>query len=80
MKRYEIFVTGKEGIFDPAGEQSKRALANLGYQGIDELTIGKLIRLDVEDDVTEETVREMCRKLLANPVIEDFSITLLEEA
>jgi phosphoribosylformylglycinamidine synthase PurS subunit len=80
MKRYQIFVTGKKGIFDPAGEQSKRALTNLGYLDIDELKIGKFIRLDVEDGVMEETVREMCQKLLANPVIEDFSITLLEEA
>lgn len=75
MKRYEIFVTGKEGIFDPAGETSKNALLNLGYKGVQKVNIGKFIQLDVDDSVTTEEVEEMCAKLLANPVIEDFSIT-----
>lgn len=74
MKRYEIYVTGKEGIFDPAGETSKNALQNLGYEGIRGVRIGKYIELDVEDSVTEEQVEEMCEKLLANPVIEDYEI------
>lgn len=74
MKRYEIYVTGKEGIFDPAGETSKNALQNLGYEGIRGVRIGKYIQLDVEDSVTEEQVKEMCEKLLANPVIENYEI------
>jgi phosphoribosylformylglycinamidine synthase len=74
MKRYHIYVTGKEGIFDPAGEQSKKALANLGFTGVDEVSIGKFIELDVEDSVSEDDVRSMCDKLLANPVIEDYRI------
>lgn len=74
MKHYEILVTGKEGIFDPAGETSKNALLNLGYEGIRGLRIGKFIELDVDDAVTLEQVQEMCEKLLANPVIEDYEI------
>ena len=74
MKRYEVFVTGKQGIFDPAGATAKNALENLGYQGIEDLKIGKFIQLQVADDIDESVVRQMCEKLLANPVIEDFSI------
>jgi len=69
---YEIFVTYKEGIFDPPGVTAERALANLGYQGVDEVKIGKYIRLS--GDVDTSQVTEMCEKLLANPVIEDFRI------
>lgn len=75
MKQYQIFVTGKEGIFDPAGETSKNALANLGYTGIESLRIGKFIELEVADSITDEQIEEMCQKLLANPVIEDYKIT-----
>ena len=74
MRHYEILVTAKEGIFDPAGETSKSALLNLGYEGVQSLRIGKLIKLDVDDVVTREQVQEMCEKLLANPVIEDYEI------
>lgn len=75
MKRYQIFVTGKEGIFDPAGETSKNALANLGYTGVESLRIGKFVELEVAGSTTDEQVEEMCQKLLANPVIEDYKIT-----
>jgi len=78
MARYEIFVTYKQGIFDPPGATAERALANLGYEGIEEVKIGKFIRL--AGDVTEQQVTEMCEKLLANPVIEDFRIEIAEEA
>lgn len=74
MKRFEIFITGKEGIFDPAGETSKSALLNLGYTGIQDLSIGKFVQIEVDDSVTQEQVEEMCEKLLANPVIEDYEI------
>ncbi|MEG0476579.1 MAG: phosphoribosylformylglycinamidine synthase subunit PurS [Raoultibacter sp.] len=74
MKRYDIFVTNKEGIFDPAGETSKKALANLGYTGIVNVSIGKFIQVEVEDSVPRAQVEEMCEKLLANPVIEDYEI------
>ena len=77
MARYEIFVTYKQGIFDPPGATAERALSNLGYTGVDEVKIGKYIRL--AGDVSEAQVTEMCEKLLANPVIEDFRIETVEE-
>ena len=75
MARYEIFVTYKQGIFDPPGATAERALANLGYDEILSVKIGKYIQLEVEGGENElSRVREMCEKLLANPVIEDFRI------
>ena len=76
MARYEIYVTYKAGIFDPPGATAERALANLGYEGVDSVKIGKFIRLDADADLA--TVTEMCGKLLANPVIEDFRIETVE--
>jgi phosphoribosylformylglycinamidine synthase len=74
MKEYRIFVTGKQGIFDPAGKTAQNALDNLGYEGVEDLRIGKFIRMTCDDSVSSETVTEMCEKLLANPIIEDFRI------
>ena len=78
MARYEIFVTYKTGIFDPPGATAKRALLNLGYEGVRDVKIGKYIQLSVDGDL--EQVREMCDKLLANPVIEDYRIEIVGEA
>jgi phosphoribosylformylglycinamidine synthase subunit PurS len=78
MARYEIFVTYKKGIFDPPGATASRALANLGYDAVEGVSIGKYIRLDVADGTPEAQVAEMCDKLLANPVIEDYRIVAKE--
>jgi phosphoribosylformylglycinamidine synthase subunit PurS len=77
MARYEIYVTYKKGIFDPPGATAERALVNLGYEGVHEVKIGKYIRMDADADLA--TVSEMCQKLLANPVIEDFRIEIVGE-
>ena len=77
MARYEIYVTYKQGIFDPPGATAERALANLGYEGIDSVKIGKYIRMEADADLS--VVSEMCAKLLANPVIEDYRIETVEE-
>jgi phosphoribosylformylglycinamidine synthase len=79
MSSYEVFVTYKKGIFDPPGATAERALANLGYAEVSSVKIGKYIRLDVADGPDElARVREMCDKLLANPVIEDYRIQAAE--
>ncbi|MEI7814608.1 MAG: phosphoribosylformylglycinamidine synthase subunit PurS [Coriobacteriia bacterium] len=78
MARYEIYVTYKPGIFDPPGATAERALTNLGYEGVREVKIGKYIRMDADADLA--TVSEMCQKLLANPVIEDYRIEVVGEA
>ncbi|HEY5540274.1 MAG TPA: phosphoribosylformylglycinamidine synthase subunit PurS [Coriobacteriia bacterium] len=77
MARYEIYVTYKQGIFDPPGATAERALANLGYEGVNSVKIGKFIRLDADADLA--SVTEMCARLLANPVIEDYRIETVEE-
>jgi phosphoribosylformylglycinamidine synthase subunit PurS len=76
MARYEIYVTYKQGIFDPPGATAERALANLGYEGVESVKIGKFIRMEADADLA--AVTEMCAKLLANPVIEDFRIETVE--
>jgi phosphoribosylformylglycinamidine synthase len=75
MARYEIFVTYKKGIFDPPGATAERALAHLGYGEVESVKIGKYIRLEVADGPDElARVSEMCDRLLANPVIEEYRI------
>ncbi len=75
MARYEIYVTYKDGIFDPPGATAERALVNLGYEEVERVRIGKYIQLAIEDgDGEDARVKEMCDKLLANPVIEDYRI------
>jgi phosphoribosylformylglycinamidine synthase PurS subunit len=80
MAGYEVFVTFKKGIFDPPGATAERALRNLGYEEVEGVSIGKYIRLAVDESGlpegvdADDRVREMCEKLLANPVIEDFRI------
>jgi phosphoribosylformylglycinamidine synthase subunit PurS len=75
MARYEVFVTYKKGIFDPPGATAERALASLGYAEVESVRIGKYIRIEVADGPDSlARVSEMCDKLLANPVIEDYRI------
>jgi phosphoribosylformylglycinamidine synthase PurS subunit len=79
MARYEIFVTYKKGIFDPPGATAERALANLGYVEVESVKIGKYIRLEAADGPDElARVSEMCDRLLANPVIEEYRIVEAE--
>ena len=71
-----VFVTLKPGVLDPQGKAIHHALAGLGFAGINDVRAGKLIELDLADG----TIEEMCRKLLANTVIENFRIERLENA
>lgn len=80
MARFEIYVTYKKGIFDPPGATAERALQNLGYGEVVQVKIGKYIQLEVADGTSDARVREMCDRLLANPVIEDYRIETVGEA
>ncbi|MDO9556554.1 MAG: phosphoribosylformylglycinamidine synthase subunit PurS [Coriobacteriia bacterium] len=80
MARFDIYVTYKKGIFDPPGATAERALQNLGYAEVSSVKIGKFIQLEVADGTGVERVAEMCGKLLANPVIEDYRIEPVGEA
>jgi phosphoribosylformylglycinamidine synthase len=74
-----IHVSLKDGVLDPQGKAIGNALASLGFSGIGEVRQGKLIELELAetDPVRARAeVEAMCRKLLANPVIEDYAIEL----
>ena len=72
--KIRVYVTLKNGVLDPQGKAIHHALEGLGFAGITDVRAGKLIELDVADGVGDEQVEEMCRKLLANTVIENFRI------
>jgi phosphoribosylformylglycinamidine synthase len=81
MTEYEarIEVGHRPGILDPQGGVIERALPALGYANVSQVRVGKSIRLRVDADdegVARAQVEEMCARLLANPVIEDFIIEL----
>ena len=68
----------KEGIADPQGQTIERALPALGFSGVDDVRVGKRIRLSVEaadENEARERVQQMCERLLANPVIESYEVT-----
>jgi phosphoribosylformylglycinamidine synthase len=71
-----VHVMLKDGVLDPQGEAVRHALGSLGFDGVSGVRQGKVIELDLADGTTEETVRDMCEKLLANTVIESYSVEL----
>ena len=72
-----ILIRPKEGILDPQGQAVERALPALGFAGVSGVRVGRMVELEVEDP---ERVGEMCERLLANPLIEDYEVLLLEPA
>ena len=76
-----VHVTLKNGVLDPQGKAIEHALDGLGFDGVGEVRQGKVIELDLEAsdaDAVRAQVTEMCEKLLANTVIEDYSIDLAD--
>jgi phosphoribosylformylglycinamidine synthase subunit PurS len=69
-----IYVTLKPGVLDPQGKAIHHALEGLGFDGVSGVRAGKLIEIEHDDDVTDATLDDMCRKLLANTVIENYRI------
>ena len=72
-----IFVTLKSGVLDPQGKAIHNALSGLGFSGVNDVRAGKIFELDVADDSSDEALDDMCRKLLANTVIENYRIEKL---
>jgi phosphoribosylformylglycinamidine synthase subunit PurS len=74
MYKVKVFVTLRESVLDPQGVAVKDSLHRLSYQEVEEVRIGKYIELTLSEDVTDldKKVKEMCEKLLANMVIEDY--------
>ena len=66
----------KAGVLDPQGEAIRHALGAMGFDGVEGVRQGKVIELDLADGASEADVREMCEKLLANTVIESYTVDM----
>ena len=66
-----MLIRPKEGILDPQGQTVERALPALGFEGVSDVRVGRLVELDVDD---ESRLPEICERLLTNPLIEDYEI------
>jgi phosphoribosylformylglycinamidine synthase len=73
VARAQILVTLKPSLLDSAGRTVAGSLQNLGFTEVSEVRVGKLIEIELAE-YSEARVKEMCEKLLANPVIERFEI------
>lgn len=81
MFNIKVYVTLRENILDPQGKAVNESLRTLGYKEVEEVRIGKFIELklnETDSKVAEKKVKEMCEKLLANTVIEDYNYELTE--
>jgi phosphoribosylformylglycinamidine synthase len=79
--RVKIFVSLKEGVLDPQGKAIERSLHTLGYGEVKDVRVGKYLELEVDATsraAAELRIREMCDKLLANTVIEDYRFEIQE--
>ena len=73
--RARVLIRPKAGILDPQGEAVARALPALGFRDVAHVHIGRLVELEVEDP---SELEPMCDKLLANPLVEDYEVQLLD--
>ena len=78
--KVRIHVSLKPGVLDPQGRAVHHALEGLGFSGVEDVRVGRLIELDVADGTSEADLDAMCAKLLANTVIENFRIETTETA
>ena len=81
MLKAEIYISLKKTVADPQGLTIKHALDSLGYKEASKVRIGKLIEIDidlVDKELAEQKVDEMCKKLLANTIIEDYKFQIKE--
>ncbi len=72
-----VLIRPKEGVVDPQGKAVERALPTLGFEGIGHVHVGRMVELEIDDP---DRLGELCEKLLANPLVEDYEIELLEDA
>lgn len=69
-----VTITLKNGVLDPQGKAIHHALEGLGFNGVNDVRAGKMIELDLADGTTDAEIEEMCKKLLANTVMENYRI------
>jgi len=77
VARARVLIRPKEGILDPQGKAVERALPALGFEGVGHVRVGRMVELEAEDPAR---LPELCEKLLANPLIEDFEIEMINAA
>tara|TARA_X000001036_G_scaffold59086_2_gene48868 strand:- start:821 stop:1069 length:249 start_codon:yes stop_codon:yes gene_type:complete len=80
--KVQVHTTLKEGVLDPQGKAVEAALNNLGFSGINKIRQGKLFDIDLDTDSKEEAEKltiEICKVLLANMVIEDYSVKVIQD-
>jgi len=75
--KVRVYVSLKPGVLDPQGRAIQHSLEGLGFAGVNDVRAGRLIELDVDESVSDEALDDMCRKLLANMVIENFRVERL---
>jgi len=78
--KVRVHVSLKPGVLDPQGRAVHHALEGMGFEGVADVRVGRLIELDVADGTSDAALDDMCRKLLANMVIENYRIEKLEAA
>jgi phosphoribosylformylglycinamidine synthase subunit PurS len=71
LTKARVLIRPKEGILDPQGKAVERALPALGFEGIEHVRVGRMVELEAEDAAQ---LPDLCEKLLANPLIEDYEI------
>ena len=72
--KVRITISLKPGVLDPQGRAIQHSLEGLGFAGVKDVRAGKMIELEVDETVTDEALDDMCRKLLANMVIENYRV------
>lgn len=77
----KIYITLKDGIHDPQGQAVQNSLHTLGFEMAQDVRVGKFLEVDLQDtekETAEANIKNMCQKLLANTVIEDFRYEIVE--
>lgn len=77
MKKVIVDISLKEGVLDPQGKAIHHALDSLNFSNVKDVRVGKQVIMEVEDSCSQEDVENMCETLLANTVIEDYSIKIV---
>ena len=77
MAKARVLIRPKEGILDPQGKAVERALPALGFEGIEHVRVGRMVELEIDEP---DRLDELCEKLLANPLVEDYEIERLDGA
>ncbi|MBS3970656.1 MAG: phosphoribosylformylglycinamidine synthase subunit PurS [Clostridia bacterium] len=81
MFHVKVYVALKKGVLDPQGSTIQRALESMDFQGVQDVRVGKVFEVKIAGDskeMVEAQVEQMCKKLLANPVIEEYSFQVTE--